>query len=53
MVFTTNEYMRDLIEIKPEWLMEIAPHFYKGIDLIDNNNSKKFLKNKGTSKMIG
>ena len=43
--------MRNVIEIKPEWLMEIAPHFYKGVDLTDSNNHKKFLKNKGTSKM--
>ena len=43
--------MRDLIEVKPEWLMEIAPHFYKNIDLLDSTNSKKFLKNKGTSKI--
>ena len=43
--------MRELIEIKPEWLMEIAPHFYKGIDLHDSSNMKKYLKNKGTSKL--
>ena len=29
LVFTTKEYMRQVIEIKPEWLIEIAPHFYK------------------------
>lgn len=29
LVFTTKEYMRQVIEIKPEWLVEIAPHFYK------------------------
>ena len=29
LVFTTKEYMRQVIEIKPEWLMEIAPHYYK------------------------
>lgn len=33
LVFTTKEYMRDAIEIKPEWLLEIAPHFYKSSDL--------------------
>jgi pre-mRNA-splicing factor ATP-dependent RNA helicase DHX16 len=29
LVFTTKEYMRQVIEIKPEWLTEIAPHYYK------------------------
>jgi len=51
LVFTTKEYMRDVIEIKPEWLMEVAPHFFKNTDLVDTSNSNKHLKNKGTSKM--
>ena len=29
LVFTTKEYMRQVIEIKPEWLVDIAPHYYK------------------------
>jgi len=29
LVFTTKEFMRELIEIKSEWLLEIAPHYYK------------------------
>ena len=29
LVFTTKEYMRQVIEIDPKWLMEIAPHYYK------------------------
>lgn len=33
LVFTTKEYMRQVIEIKPEWLAEIAPHYYKKKDL--------------------
>jgi pre-mRNA-splicing factor ATP-dependent RNA helicase DHX16 len=28
LVFTTKEYMRNVIEIRPEWLAEIAPHYY-------------------------
>ena len=34
LVFTTKEYMRNVIEIKPEWLAEIAPHFYKGSSVV-------------------
>jgi len=33
LVFTTKEFMRELIEIKPEWLLEIAPHYYKHADI--------------------
>lgn len=29
LVYTSKEYMRQVIEIKPEWLVEIAPHYYK------------------------
>ncbi|KAH6818813.1 RNA helicase family protein [Perilla frutescens var. frutescens] len=28
LLFTTREYMRQVTEIKPEWLLEIAPHYY-------------------------
>eukprot|EP00933_Yihiella_yeosuensis_P040339 TRINITY_DN3461_c0_g3_i1.p1 TRINITY_DN3461_c0_g3~~TRINITY_DN3461_c0_g3_i1.p1 ORF type:complete len:1021 (+),score=232.04 TRINITY_DN3461_c0_g3_i1:105-3167(+) len=30
---TTKEYMRGCIDIKPEWLLEVAPHFYQSKDL--------------------
>ncbi|XP_010556069.1 PREDICTED: pre-mRNA-splicing factor ATP-dependent RNA helicase DEAH1-like, partial [Tarenaya hassleriana] len=29
LVLTTKEYMRQVTELKPEWLVEIAPHFYQ------------------------
>jgi len=29
LVFTTKEFMRQVIEVEPEWLAEIAPHYYK------------------------
>jgi len=32
LVFTTKEFMRELIEIDPKWLLEIAPHYYKQSD---------------------
>merc|ERR1712151_723625 len=28
-----KEYMRQVIEIRPEWLLEVAPHFYQSKDL--------------------
>uniref|UniRef100_A0A6A7G1D3 RNA helicase n=3 Tax=Hirondellea gigas TaxID=1518452 RepID=A0A6A7G1D3_9CRUS len=40
LVLTSKEYMRCIIEIKPEWLVEIAPHFYKQRDIVDNVGKK-------------
>uniref|UniRef100_A0A2N9HIK7 RNA helicase n=1 Tax=Fagus sylvatica TaxID=28930 RepID=A0A2N9HIK7_FAGSY len=35
LVLTTKEYMRQVIELKPEWLVEIAPHYYQLKDVED------------------
>jgi pre-mRNA-splicing factor ATP-dependent RNA helicase DHX16 len=35
LVQTSKEYMRQVIEIRPEWLVEIAPHYYKRGDVED------------------
>ncbi len=32
--------MRSCVEIKPEWLSEIAPHFYSVADVTDDSNKK-------------
>lgn len=32
--------MRDCIEIKPEWLIELAPHFYKRSDIFGEEEQK-------------
>ncbi|KAI5314315.1 hypothetical protein L3X38_043491 [Prunus dulcis] len=57
LVLTTKEYMRQVTEIKPEWLVEIAPHYYQlnGVVEEDYSNSKKMPRGKGrtsTSKQI-
>lgn len=49
LVFTTKEYMRNCIEIKNEWLLEVAPHYYKAKELEDSTN-KKMSKNKGRAR---
>ncbi|KAK2715119.1 pre-mRNA-splicing factor ATP-dependent RNA helicase DHX16-like [Artemia franciscana] len=49
LVFTTKEYMRQVIEIENKWLLEVAPHYYKAKDLEDSL-SKKMPKEKGKSK---
>eukprot|EP00308_Calcidiscus_leptoporus_P000324 CAMPEP_0119379980 /NCGR_PEP_ID=MMETSP1334-20130426/54975_1 /TAXON_ID=127549 /ORGANISM="Calcidiscus leptoporus, Strain RCC1130" /LENGTH=1061 /DNA_ID=CAMNT_0007399645 /DNA_START=58 /DNA_END=3243 /DNA_ORIENTATION=+ len=40
LVFTSKEFMRQVIEIKPEWLVDIAPHYYKTKDIEDASGKK-------------
>ncbi|XP_071731559.1 pre-mRNA-splicing factor ATP-dependent RNA helicase DEAH1 [Rutidosis leptorrhynchoides] len=35
LVLTSKEYMRQVSELKPEWLVEIAPHYYQLKDVED------------------
>eukprot|EP01064_Diplonema_japonicum_P034745 TRINITY_DN7309_c1_g1_i2.p1 TRINITY_DN7309_c1_g1~~TRINITY_DN7309_c1_g1_i2.p1 ORF type:complete len:917 (+),score=210.20 TRINITY_DN7309_c1_g1_i2:257-2752(+) len=48
LVQTTKEFMRHVVEIRPEWLVEIAPHFYKSKD-ITTEERKKMPKGVGKS----
>eukprot|EP01051_Picozoa_sp_SAG22_P023326 SAG22_NODE_5971_length_923_cov_6.605675_1_plen_65_part_00 len=32
--------MVQVVEIKPEWLVEIAPHYYKAKDIEDDSKKK-------------
>ena len=41
LVLTTKEFMRNLIEIDPKWLIEIAPHYYKISDIEEKEEGKK------------
>jgi len=49
LVFTTKEFMRQVIEIQPTWLVEIAPHFYKAKDIEETN--RKMPKKAGLAVM--
>lgn len=40
LVLTTKEYMRQVTELKPEWLVEIAPHYYQLKDVEDSGSKK-------------
>lgn len=40
LVLTTKEYMRHITEMKPEWLVEIAPHYYKLKDIEETQPKK-------------
>lgn len=41
LVLTSQEYMRNVIEVEPAWLIEIAPHFYKPEDFLSKNSNKR------------
>jgi pre-mRNA-splicing factor ATP-dependent RNA helicase DHX16 len=40
LVYTSREFMRQVIEIKPEWLIEVAPHYYKR-KMVQRNAKRK------------
>lgn len=44
LALTTKEYMRSVCEVKPEWLAEVAPHFYKQQELQVGKLPKAFGK---------
>ncbi|XP_072331461.1 pre-mRNA-splicing factor ATP-dependent RNA helicase DHX16 [Scyliorhinus torazame] len=49
LVFTTKEFMRQVIEIDSGWLLEVAPHYYKSKELQDAA-SKKMPKKVGKAR---
>ncbi|KAI8591110.1 pre-mRNA splicing factor [Geranomyces variabilis] len=52
LVMTSKEYMRQVIEIQSEWLLEVASHYYKSKDLEDDT-SRKMPKNRGKAQESG
>jgi hypothetical protein len=46
-----REFMRTVSEIKAEWLVEIAPHYYSKKDVLDAPG--KMPKGKGRSAAVG
>ncbi|CAH0481738.1 unnamed protein product [Peronospora belbahrii] len=40
LAFTTKEYMRNVVPIKSEWLVELAPHYYKTKEVEDARTKK-------------
>nr|CDJ94565.1 DNA RNA helicase and Helicase-associated region and Domain of unknown function DUF1605 domain containing protein [Haemonchus contortus] len=48
LVFTSKEFMREISQIESSWLLEVAPHYYKGRELEDATN-KKMPKQRGKS----
>jgi len=52
LVLTTKEYMRTVSEIKGEWLVELAPHYYNKKEIMDEAR-KKMPKVVGKSSSVG
>lgn len=46
LVLTTKEYMRQVTELKPEWLVDIAPHYYQLKD-VEDSGAKKMPRGQG------
>eukprot|EP00934_Nitzschia_sp_Nitz4_P003663 Nitzschia sp. Nitz4//scaffold88_size82704//18090//21395//NITZ4_005285-RA/size82704-processed-gene-0.65-mRNA-1//-1//CDS//3329559473//3653//frame0 len=44
LAFTTKEFLRQVAPINPEWLVEIAPHYYQPSD-VEDTKTKKMPKN--------
>lgn len=38
--YTQKEYMREVIIVDPEWLIEIAPHYYRASEMEDGSKKK-------------
>lgn len=49
LVFTTKEFMRQVIEIESQWLLEVAPHYYQTKE-IEDSSKKKMPKTVGKSR---
>lgn len=40
LMFTTKEYMRQVLEIAPAWLLEAAPHYFKAEEIETQSKTK-------------
>jgi pre-mRNA-splicing factor ATP-dependent RNA helicase DHX16 len=47
LVLTSKEFMRNVMPIQPEWLVEVAPHYHKMKDLDTLGTNKKMPKGQG------
>ena len=45
-VYTSKEFMREIIKIKPEWLIQITPFYFKNLEIKNEKKIKNFVTNK-------
>ncbi|KAL9109019.1 MAG: hypothetical protein Q9227_006259 [Pyrenula ochraceoflavens] len=50
LVLTSKEYMRNVMPLQPEWLMEVAPHYYKRKDIEGLGVDRKMPKGKAAAR---
>ncbi|RHZ81211.1 hypothetical protein Glove_123g207 [Diversispora epigaea] len=53
LVLTSKEYMRQAMEIQPEWLLEAAPYYYSKSELDALDDKKKMPKNRQATQTSG
>ncbi|KAK2492243.1 hypothetical protein MC885_006627 [Smutsia gigantea] len=53
LVLTTKEFMRQVLEIESNWLLEVAPHYYKAKELEDPHAKKMPKKTGKTREELG
>ena len=41
LVLTSREFMRTVSEIKPGWLVEVAPHYYSAGEVVEEEGGRK------------
>jgi len=52
LVLTSKEFMRSVVPLQPEWLTEVAPHYYKPKDIDSLGVDRKMPKGKLASSKI-
>jgi pre-mRNA-splicing factor ATP-dependent RNA helicase DHX16 len=49
LAFTSKEYMRSITPIQPQWLLEVAQHYYDAASIEDPSAKKKMPKAVGAA----
>ncbi|XP_049850339.1 uncharacterized protein LOC126322528 [Schistocerca gregaria] len=52
LVFTTKEFAKIVSQIQPNWLLEIAPHYFSQLKQIISHDAAKRIKTKGKSQLM-
>merc|ERR1739838_534701 len=52
-VFTSKEFMRQIIEIEGSWLLEVAPHYYKGKEIAQEKLKMPKIMGKTAGQLAG
>ena len=53
LVETSKNFMRQVMEIDPEWLVEVARHYFSRDDIKDETRQKRMLRGAGAAPSRG